>query len=1834
MEEEGKMRKIIGLLMLLLIFSNMLSVAFVLGSSTANYNEKALQNWTSKENQAREIEDHLYRILQEKGKAAKWENVLDGPKQNLGGYSSRDGERNFCDISLWHNFTYVNGDKTRLIVGVNHDKFTSLLELEKIATKYNAIIVNTVSIKGQTKAVVVELPLVSVTAFIEETRIMELASYIEPNMKVQALLVPNDPYWSMQWGPQKIGADWAWNITLGAHDVLVAVVDTGIYYYHEDLGANYVMLGYDWVNQDYDPLDDHGHGTHCAGIIAATINNNVGIAGLAQVRVMAEKVLTSGGSGYWDWVANGIIHAVDAGADIISMSLGGYGYSELVHEAIRYAYDNGVLVIAAAGNENTNMKLYPAGYDEVIAVAATDEYDSKAPWSNWGDWIELAAPGVNIISTVPWGYESWSGTSMACPHVSGVAALVWSLHPEKTRDWVRLWLRYTADDLGDPDFDIYYGHGRVNARKAVEQVPPAHELIAYEWATPPYIEPGAVGIINANVLNFGESDEIDVMVQLIANGTLVNSALIDFLASGNLTTVSLSWTPTVEGLYNVTLSVVPVPGETSIENNVLWKYIYVGSPVKAVVLHSAGNILGEIITNWNALNSEWYQFGDIMIYIDYTTLNKEDITYGDIAGTEADVLIISCAFDPGMGWEFTDSEIKAIARYIYEGHGLIVTAGTFYYEVPNNNKLAPLFGLNENIAWYVTVTDLLHLIKATHPLFADVPNPLVFPQVGTAVPSDGRWDQNELVDGEYLALGHFQESAIVARRGLVYISPLLEVIPVYYHHHLQLLYNAITWSCYQKPEHELVVSLEVPKCLKPGESTMLNATVCNMGLSNETNVELQLLINGTVVDSVLIPELLTETSYTLSYLWAPKIEAKYNVTVHAPPLPDEEYTRNNFATKIVRVSIDIFYDEFDGGLVQWNNFGYPTPATFQDPGFWDGWGYSTEGDSWHQSGSWSKQFVDISNGVIVEFRVKQEAGNVWDMFNIIGIGRLQSDYREDYWPYYFGVGMAGHNPDGSPEGTDDICYVVYVNETLVREYREDAANDHQFHIFKIVYDGSTNMVEFYKDDNFVVALEAGQRPYDELPLLIVGRDYSNTNYLDWIRVLPLQKPEHDLVVSLDTPAFVELGNSILLNATVKNRGLNNETDVTLCLMINGTVVSSAMIPELLVGTSYTINYLWTPTTTGSYNITVYVPPMPGEDNTVNNFVTKRTYIFFYTRLYLLHEWVDAGNPMGWHDDDASWQYTLPFDFQFYGVNYRTIYISSNGLITFLGPDTSYDNSIPNLAGKLAIAPAWDDWVTYEPYDIYIWQNSTHVGIRWYVRAFGSSIVANFEAILNANGIIQFNYAYNNGPVSATIGISNGAGHILAESLTNLNYINSIKFVPYRVERNLAILSVECSAYEVTAGDTVDVAVVIENQGSVTEDLWVTAYASPYGLTSLYTHPLSSTRIYLDPSNYVFNTNTVSPGTKFLVTVRIDNVEDLAGWQVGIYYNDSIIKITRWIEPRWDPEYVYYGLETLELHGYEHVMDEGFAWMVAVALGPFSFTGSGKLCMFEFEITAIPPPGETYSCALRINHENTLLMNSDVEEIPAIKEDGYYELSSTSIPIPPIYMIGTVLITGLAPGENRTIIFNWNTTNVVPADYEIYAEISVFPDETDVTDNVYHDGVVTVLSPIIRDIAVIDITVLERIIYQGRNVDINVTVVNLGEATETFTVSLYYDEVLIDIKTVQNLTPNATFTLSFTWSTLDVSYGNYTLKAKASEIPGELNLNNNEYSYCWITITLLGDIDGNGRVGLGDLVLLAKAYGSRIGDPNWNSLADLAEPLGIISLTDLVTLAYHYGQSIQ
>lgn len=367
-----------------------------------------------------------------------------------------------------YNFAY-NGTHVELVI-VLQDEEKGYPELVSVVAQKNGYITNQLSMAGKTRSIVVSVPTNKVSSFLTNILNNKNVGYVEPNWNFHIDMTPNDPEWTKQWGPAKIEADIAWETQKGDSTFLVAVVDTGIYYTHSDLAANYVPLGYDWVNDDSDPVDDHGHGTHCAGIIAAVVNNSVGISGIANVSIMAEKGFACNGIGYEDDLANALIHAADQGANIISCSWGGSTDSQLIQDAIEYATNIGALVIAAAGNTGTNERIYPAAYPEVIAVTATNKKDKPASFTTYGDWVDLAAPGTSIYSTyLRNSYRSLSGTSMACPHVAGVAALVWSQYPTMNNEQVRSQLIYTADDLGAAGFDVYYGYGRVNARRAVAQ---------------------------------------------------------------------------------------------------------------------------------------------------------------------------------------------------------------------------------------------------------------------------------------------------------------------------------------------------------------------------------------------------------------------------------------------------------------------------------------------------------------------------------------------------------------------------------------------------------------------------------------------------------------------------------------------------------------------------------------------------------------------------------------------------------------------------------------------------------------------------------------------------------------------------------------------------------------------------------------------------------------------------------------------------------------------------------------------------------------------------------------------------------------------------------------------------------------------------------------------------------------------------------------------------------------------------------------------------------------------------------------------------------------------
>lgn len=446
-------------------------------------------------------------------------------------------------------------------------------------------------------------------------------AYAEPDARARAAVWPNDPGWTQQWGPQKINAPLAWDRTLGSPGVIIAVIDSGVTLDHPDLAdqlwvnpGEVAANGQDdegngkvddvwgwrfyhrWDGQIYLPMednsvaDDFGHGTQVAGIAGAEIDNGLGIAGMAPgSRLMTVKVLDQYGIGWYFDIAQGIVYAVDNGAQIINLSLGGTFPSATLQAAVDYAQAKGAVVVAASGNSGESV-LYPAACQHALAVAATNKDDEHPTFSNQGPEVDVAAPGVEIYATWPWrdGYWSQSGTSLATPHVAGLAALIRSMQPTLTPIQVSHVITSTAIDLQPPGRDPFSGWGRIDADAALVRLG-QHGLELNKEVSPGRLGPGAP---LTYTIAFGQNDQ--VMTGIIVSDSL--PAGVEFVsASAGGTYLADShevvWGPLAltEGAW-ITATVVAtigadVPACAAISNTVQLFYDPDEQPLSAGALH-------------------------------------------------------------------------------------------------------------------------------------------------------------------------------------------------------------------------------------------------------------------------------------------------------------------------------------------------------------------------------------------------------------------------------------------------------------------------------------------------------------------------------------------------------------------------------------------------------------------------------------------------------------------------------------------------------------------------------------------------------------------------------------------------------------------------------------------------------------------------------------------------------------------------------------------------------------------------------------------------------------------------------------------------------------------------------------------------------------------------------------------------------------------------------------------------------------------------------------------------------------------------------------------------
>jgi subtilisin family serine protease len=346
--------------------------------------------------------------------------------------------------------------------------------------------------------------------------------YVQQQVKYQIHGIPNDSLVHEQWALSTIKAFDAWEITMGNDSVLVAVIDTGIDYEHPELknkiylnqgeigtdlfgndkrsnnkdddgngfiddfmgwdftdrvGFPFDSTGGDYLGWDNDPMDEHGHGTYIAGILAAETNNVTGIAGAApNIRILNLRAFDPSGYGEEDDVAAAILYAITMGAKVINMSFGDNSFSYVLRDVIRYAYAQNIVLISSSGNSGSNLPHYPSGYSEVISVGNSTDKDFVAPSSNWGSTIDLVAPGSSILTTAPNNnYALISGTSASSPHVAAAAALILSIH-NFTNEEVKQIIKSTCDDIGEPGWDLRSGAGRLNLYRAVSVLAPSRIL--------------------------------------------------------------------------------------------------------------------------------------------------------------------------------------------------------------------------------------------------------------------------------------------------------------------------------------------------------------------------------------------------------------------------------------------------------------------------------------------------------------------------------------------------------------------------------------------------------------------------------------------------------------------------------------------------------------------------------------------------------------------------------------------------------------------------------------------------------------------------------------------------------------------------------------------------------------------------------------------------------------------------------------------------------------------------------------------------------------------------------------------------------------------------------------------------------------------------------------------------------------------------------------------------------------------------------------------------------------------------------------------------------------
>lgn len=456
-----------------------------------------------------------------------------------------------------------------------------------------------------------------------------LINFVEYNFLAETSSTPNDSYYSSQWHLPKISAPDGWNIITGSSDVSIAIIDSGVDPTHPDLSSK-LLTGYNFLDESTNTSDVQGHGTAVAGAASAITNNYTGVAGVAWDNpILPLVVVNSSGYATYSNIARAIIYAADKGVRVINISIGGSSSSSTLQDAVNYAWNKGSVIFAAAANSSTNVPYYPAACNNVVAVSATTSSDTLASFSNYGDWIDISAPGESIMTTNNGGgYGSRSGTSFSSPISAGLAALIVSKNSYLSNVEIVNIIEQNADDLGSAGFDIYYGYGRINvynslvaATNATQQPDATAPTVSITSLVDASTVSGAITVNVTAIDNVGISK-----VELYIGGTLY--------ATSSTAPFNFYWDTTKysDGAYYLEARAYDPSGNVGQSNAVM---VYVSNPTDttAPVVSITSPANGSTVTTSQKINvtaSDDVLVTKIELYIDgvlkTTVLNQNTLS--------------------------------------------------------------------------------------------------------------------------------------------------------------------------------------------------------------------------------------------------------------------------------------------------------------------------------------------------------------------------------------------------------------------------------------------------------------------------------------------------------------------------------------------------------------------------------------------------------------------------------------------------------------------------------------------------------------------------------------------------------------------------------------------------------------------------------------------------------------------------------------------------------------------------------------------------------------------------------------------------------------------------------------------------------------------------------------------------------------------------------------------------------------------------------------------------------------------------------------------------------